>query len=156
MAERFKFRLETVRRVRERAYQATQRVVAQRLQAIGREQALISAAQWQIEDQLNQARKLRQSSLEVESERNRRAYLGFLNRRIAECRARLVEHQTRLDEERAAMVAARVAKRALDVLKERQAERFQAALARTEAADQAEIALNIYRRQESHLIESPG
>lgn len=146
MAARFVFRLETVLRVRERAFEERQRVVAARIGAIAREKALQAAAQAQIDEHMTAARLLQQGRIDVRAVCGNRAHLVLLRRHVAECNVRIAAHERELARERAEMVAARVQVRALEKLKERRAARFVETQQRREAGEQAELALQIHRR----------
>ncbi|MCB9851320.1 MAG: hypothetical protein H6817_11525 [Phycisphaerales bacterium] len=151
MAGKFVFRLEPVLRMRQRAFESHQRIVAERLRAIGREQTLMLAAREQIAEQVAIARDQRVGRIDMMDMRGSRAHLAFLNRRVAECAQRIVAHEHELEHERSDMVAARVAVRALEKLKERRAERYSQAIERREAADQAELALQMFRQGKDRL-----
>jgi flagellar export protein FliJ len=147
VAGKFKFRLDTVRRVRQRAFEDRQRTVAERQRVIAAEQALGSAAQAQLDEHVNLARGLQQGRIDVRAVRGNRMHLALLHRRIAECALRIAAHERELARERAEMVAARVQVRVLEKLKQRRAAHFAEALQRTENAEQAELALQIHRRR---------
>jgi flagellar export protein FliJ len=147
MAAKFVFRLESVLRLRQRAFEDQQRIVAVRLRAIGREQALQSAAQAQLDEHVTASRTLQRGGrIDVPAVRTNRAHLNLLHRHIADCTRRITVHERELARERADMVAARVQVRALEKLKERRAARHAETVGRQEAADQAELALQVHRR----------
>ncbi|HRX84738.1 MAG TPA: hypothetical protein P5572_06920 [Phycisphaerae bacterium] len=147
MAAQFVFRLETVLRVRQRTFEQKQRIVAERLAAISRERALRSTAQGQIDEHVALSRALQQGLIDVRAVQGNRSHLLLLHRRIAECDQRVAAHERELARERADMVAARVQVRALEKLKERRAARFTEAQQRQEAGEQAELALQMHRRE---------
>jgi len=148
MAQRFVFRLETVLRLRQRAFEEKQRVVARRLQAIGREQVLQAAAELQVAEHIAESRELQLGGrVDVPAVQRNRAHLNLLQRRIADCARRIADHGRELERERGEMVAARVRVRALEKLRERRRTRFVEAADRNEAAEQAELALGVFRRK---------
>jgi flagellar biosynthesis chaperone FliJ len=71
----------------------------------------------------------------------------FLRRQIAESEARTRLLEQELVRERAEMLAANVAVKALDKLKERRLQRFNQEQERLAAAEQGELALQLHRRQ---------
>ncbi len=157
MAGKFKFRLETLLRVRQRAFEAAQQVVAERLRTIERERQMLAAAQAQIDDQVALSRAARSAGqLDVGALTGHRLHVRFLQRRLMECGQRVAAHERELARERAAMVEASVAVKALEKLKERQAARHAAEISRQEAAEQAELALQIHRRQTRVVVGEDG
>ena len=147
MAKRFTFRLETVLRLRQRAFEEAQRVVATRLRAIGRERSMIEAARVQISEQVAQSRAVQSADrLDVGSVCRHRAYVMFLSRGIAECTERMRQHEKELAAERKAMIDASVAVKAIEKLKERRLARHLAELNRQETAEQNEFAIQMHRR----------
>lgn len=147
MAGPFVFRLEAVRRLRQRAFEEAQRVVANRLRAIGRERAMIEAARAQTREQLDASRVvLAGGVLDLTAVRGYRAVAMLLARRIAESEGRVGEHERALAAERAAMVRASVAVKALEKLKERRRMRFDEDVRRREGAEESEMAIGMHRR----------
>ena len=147
MAKRFTFRLETVLRLRRRTFEEAQRVVATRLRAVGREQAMVEATGVQVREQTAQRRSVQTARrLDVGAVRGHRAYVMFLHRRIGEGEQRIRQHEEKLESERAAMIQASVAVKALEKLKERRRARHLEEVKRQEAAEHNEIALQMHRR----------
>jgi flagellar FliJ protein len=153
MAAKFTFRLETVLRLRRRAFEEAQRVVAERLRAIAGERSIIAAARASWEDHRTQSRTVQGAErLDVAAVRSYRTHMLFLNRRVADCEARIRRHETQLETERAAMVAAQVAVKAIEKLKERRFNRYLDEVNRRENAELGECALQAHRRQDAEAL----
>lgn len=145
---RFVFRLEAVRTVRQRAFEDKQRVVAARRRAIAAEQERIAALQAEIHGENDAARQEQAGGrLDIPAVCRARLRVAFLRRQIAEREVRVLAHERELVRERAEMLAANVAVKALDKLEERGRRRFTEEQERRATAEQGEIALQLHRRQ---------
>jgi flagellar export protein FliJ len=147
VARRFQFRLETVLRLRRRAFEDKQRVVAVRLGEIAWRDNDIAALEADIRAELDRSRAVQRSArLDVSAVRAGRTHVQSLRRRIAQLRFEVVEHQPLLEGERAEMVKASVALKAIEKLKERRLARHQEDAERRENTELNEISINTFRR----------
>jgi flagellar export protein FliJ len=145
---RFVFRLEAVRKVRQRAFEDKQRVVAERRRRITAEQARKQTLLAEIGEETATSRQAQASAaIDVQTICRSRLRVQFLRRQIAETEERIRGHEKELERERAEMLAAKVAVKALEKLKERRLERFIEEEERRAASEQGEIALQLHRRQ---------
>ena len=121
MAQKFKFRLETVRRVRQLEFEAKQRIVANRLRKIGSEQAIIAALERERESMNEETKRLLSGGhVNIDGVSRYRVRVGYLRGQILDAENRILAHERELKAERAAMVKASVAVKALEKLEERQ------------------------------------
>lgn len=147
MARGFVFKLEPVLRLRRRALEDAQRVVATRLRAIAQERSAIDSAEARIAEQCGASRSIQATGvLDVPAVRGHRTLTRFLRTCIAESEARIAAHEGELAKERAAMVEASVAVKSLEKLEQRRRERYEQEQRRREAAESDEIALQLHRR----------
>jgi flagellar biosynthesis chaperone FliJ len=145
---KFVFRLDAVRKVRQRAFEEKQRIVAERRRAIAAEQARAAALRAEIQSENETGRREQASGpLDIPQICRARLRVQFLRRQIAESEARTRLLEQELVRERAEMLAANVAVKALDKLKERRLQRFNQEQERLAAAEQGELALQLHRRQ---------
>lgn len=151
MARRFRFRLETVERLRKQARDAQRRVVADAARTVGRVEERIVHLTRQLHDTLGGAREtLRTGRLDLASLRGHELYRGWVHRRIAESYTELACRQSELDVERAKLVEASKQLKVIERLRERRWRRYLADVAREEqaASDEAAVQLYLRRRQE--------
>ena len=149
MAQKFKFRLETVRRVRQLEFEEKQRVVADRLRRIGSEQAIIAALEQERASMNEETRRLLSGGhVNVGGVSRYRVRVGYLRNQILDAENRISEHERALVMERAAMVKASVAVKAIEKLKERQLAAYELQLKRLETVEQDETAQQMHRRTE--------
>ncbi len=140
MAKRFRFRLDTILRLRKRILEERQVVVAKRLQAIAIEQGLVSQARELLADEAVESRAMQgQGSVNVSHLRSYRMHSLYLGSVISECNARMAAHERELERERQEMVEASVAVKAIEKLKERRLQRHQRQLAKEEQMQQEEF-----------------
>jgi len=148
MAKRFVFRLETLLRVRREAFEQTQRVVTRRLAMIRQEENAIAECQNAIDAQHARARGLQgKAHLDMASLRAARGFVIHMKRKIEQHRGNVARQQQELERERAVMIRASVACKAVEKLKERQRARFDDKVRRQEMMADDETALQIYRRK---------
>lgn len=147
MASRFQFRLETVLRLRRRRFEERERVVAARLRLMEEERMRIATAERAIAEAADKSRALQAAGpLDVASIRRQRGHMQVQHGLIGEAMQRLAEHEAQLARERAAMIEAHVALKAIEKLKERRYARYLEEVKRAETAEQNEAAINRYRR----------
>lgn len=149
MAQKFKFRLETVRRVRQLEFEEKQRVVADRLRRIGSEKAIIAALTQERASMNEETRRLLSGGqVNVGGVSRYRARVGYLRNQILDAENRISEHERALALERAVMVKASVAVKAIEKLKERQRAAYELQLKRVETVEQDETAQQMHQRME--------
>ncbi len=149
MAQQFKFRLETVRRVRQLDFEARQRVVAERLRKIGSEKAIIAALKRERKSMNDETKRLLSGGqVNVDGVSRYRLGVGYLRDQILDAENRIASHEKELATERAAMVKASVEVKAIEKLKERQLAAHELQLKRLESAEQDETAQQLFHRIE--------
>lgn len=147
MAGGFKFRLETVLKVRRRAYQESQRVVAERLRHIAEEHRRLNSFQNQLTQETNAvSQSLSVAMIDVNDVRRRRGYLIHLKSSIDTTRQCIARHEQELAGERKLMVTARTQLRVIEKLKERRLARYQEQLDKRETQELNEIGMQVFRR----------
>jgi flagellar export protein FliJ len=147
VAGRFQFRLETVLRLRRRQFEERERVVAARLRLMEQERGRIAEAERAIAEAADQSRTLQAAgSLDVASIRQQRGHMLVQHGLIREATQRLADHEAHLARERAAMIEAHVALKAIEKLKERRYARYLEEVKRVETAEQNEAAIERHRR----------
>lgn len=152
MAKRFKFRLETVQKVRRQREDAAKRVVAERLREIAAVHADIGSMQEQIRREIDGFRQTHATGrIDVTQIARHRHWLVQLDQSALTCRSRLAELQDHLSHERGALTEARREVRILEKLEERQRERYMKELARAENRENDEIGNALYFRQRASV-----
>ncbi len=151
MARRFRFRLETVRRLRQQALDQQRRVVADAVQAVGRIQERIGRFTWQLISTIDQTRGAKQAPrFDVVSVRIQQFHRGWLHRKLLEANEELAKRQTELDAQRAKLGEASKRLKVIEKLRERQWERHRKEVNREEQATYDETALQRYVRCRVH------
>jgi len=149
VAQKFKFRLETVRRVRQLEFEAKQRIVANRLRKIGSEQAIIAALERERESMNEETKRLLSGGhVNIDGVSRYRVRVGYLRGPDLDAENRILAHERELKAERAAMVKASVAVKALEKLEERQLAAYELQQRRLETVEQDETAQQMHRRME--------
>ncbi|GJM25487.1 MAG: hypothetical protein DHS20C16_19020 [Phycisphaerae bacterium] len=152
MAQKFKFRLETVRRVRQLDFEDKQRIVAERLRRIGSEQAIIAALEVERTSMNDETKRLLSGGhVNVDGVSRYRIRVGYLRDQILDAENRILEHEKTLAVERAAMVKASVAVKAIEKLKERKLAAYELQLKRLEMVEQDETAQQMHLRTNNSL-----
>ena len=120
MARRFRFRLETVRKLRERARDAQRRVVADAVRDVNGIEKLLAQLDQQLRGTIDRARGIHEERrLDVTSLRGHQFYRGWLHRKILESTVELAARKTRLEAERDKLgEASKRLNRARDILRE--------------------------------------
>ncbi len=148
MARRFRFRLETVERLRKQARDAQRRVVADAVRTVATLEDRIVHLTRQLDDTFDGAREtLRTGRLDVVSLRGHELYRGWVHRRIAESYTDLACRRSELDVERAKLVEASKQLKVIEKLRERRWRRHLADVAREEQAASDEAAVQAYLRR---------
>ncbi len=148
MAKRFKYRLETVLKLRKRDEDACKRVVADRLRRIQAVQFEIAGLQGQIRSEIVAFRqKHAVGTLDMGRVQQHRHWLIHLNHGVWRGQAHLAELEKQLSDDRKALAEARKRARIMEKLKERQLERHKRELDRAEAIENDEIGGVLYLRQ---------
>jgi len=141
VAKRFRFRLETVLKLREQREQAHKRIVADRLRQIARAEARAQRLRDQIAAEVQAARQARRAGiLEVTAIARHRHWLGRLQRGLLETEADLRTLRAKLAQERTELAEASKQAKIMAKLKERQQQRYAYELARQERLEADEIA----------------
>ena len=150
MAKRFRFRLETVLRLRRRAFEEQQRIVAARQAQIARREAAIVAIETEIAAELERSRSTQQAvHIDVAAVRAGRTHVRNLRGRITQLRSEITEHERLLETERAQMIQASIAVKAIEKLKERRLDRHTRDQNRAEDSELNEVSINVFRRSET-------
>lgn len=156
MAKPFRFRLETVLRVRRQREDAAKRVVADRLRQMAEVKAEMAAMQGQIASELDAFREAHGSgTLDMRQVARHRYWLVQLDQGVMTNESRLRDLESALAKERQELAEARKQVRILEKLEERQRERYMKELERAEAAENDEIgtvlAMRKRREEAEHL-----
>ena len=142
MARPFRFKLETVLKLRKRKEDEHKRIVARRLRQLNVVRWRAVHIEHQIKQEVEAVRAGRtQGTISVQNIARGRHWLSYLQRTLLEARARVRVVEGQLAQERAEL--ARVAKdaKALEKLKERQARRHEEEQKRLERRELDELAI---------------
>lgn len=149
MARRFRFRLETVRRLRKQALDAQRRVVADAVQALVRVEERIAALTRTWHGMVDQSRDaMRIQRLDLVSLSGHQVYRGWLDQEIAKSNESLARKRAELDAERVRLAETSKELKVIDKLRERQWKRFSVKIAREEQVANDEAALQMYLRRQ--------
>ncbi|MGD2107912.1 MAG: flagellar export protein FliJ [Phycisphaerae bacterium] len=147
MARRFRFRLDTVHRLRQQALDQQRRAVAEARQAVARIELRIARLSAQLEQTVSGSRTVQRGCrLDVRSLSGYEFYRGWLHRKIMESGDDLTHARTRLDEARTKMAAAFKQLKVIERLRDKQWRRHRAEVEREERLVMDEAALNVYLR----------
>ena len=125
MARKFRFRLETVLRLRQRARDAQRRVVANAVQSVTRVEERIDELTRQLQGTIERSRDaLRKRNPDVVSLRGHLLHRGWLHREIAESNGTLAQKRTELDAERARLAETSKRLKVIEMLRDKQGKRF--------------------------------
>jgi flagellar export protein FliJ len=147
MARRFRFRLETVRRLREQARDAQRRVVAEAARVVRSLEDRITRFSQdvrQVSAQLRDAR--RGGPMDTALLRRYLQYQGWLQRQISGARTDLAARQAELDRQRAKLTELRRDLEVIEKLRERQWQRYLVEVAREEQLEHDEAAQQQFAR----------
>lgn len=154
MARRFRFRLETVRRLRERERDARRRVVGEAVRAVGRIEDRIARLTRELQGTIDQSRGVcEEVRLDMVSLRGHQYYRGWLHRQILESNARLALRRAELDAECARLGETSKRLKVIENLHNKQSARHCIEVAREEQADADEVALQRHLRQSRNRRE---
>jgi len=164
VARSFRFRLEAVLKLRQQREDACQRVVAARLREIAAAERQLAVLRTESLDETARLRTLSESSAASQNWivqlRRSRAYLGFVQRSVAEQEAKLAELNGQLDAERGQLIEVAKQLKVVEKLRERHWRRHQEHERRAEAALADEAALNAFlansRRAAPLALHSAG
>ena len=147
MARRFRFRLETVRKVRERDQAAQQRVLARAVQSVTRVGERVTALTEQLEQTIDASRDVHEARrLDMRSLLGHQVHRGWLHRKILESGVELLERKAQCEAERARLAEASKRLKVIDNLRDRQWARYRREVARGEQAAADEIGIQRYLR----------
>ncbi len=158
MARRFRFRLETVQRLRQRAQDEQRRVVAEHVRKVTGMQERIAGFERQIDTIAGGTRSAQRSpKLDVALLRSHHAHRGWVGYKLGEMHDGLRRAQADLAVEQANLAEAVKRLKVIEKLRERQWARHQLELSREERADADEAAVQMYvRRRSAQLSEVPA
>jgi len=141
MAKRFKFRLDTVLKIRKQREDQRKRVVADRLRQISQVREQMAAIDRQIGDEMRAIRRAQSpGTIDIQQAMRHRHWLGHLHKTALEAGARLRFLEARLAQERAVLAEAVKQRRILAKLKEQQWERYRQEADKRELAASDEMA----------------
>ncbi len=121
MAKRFKYRFETMLKIRRQREEHHQRVVADRNRQIHQASDQLTSLNRQIQDETNAIRASHQpGTIDMQQAMRHRHWLGHLHKGALETQARLRFLEARLAQERAALAEASKQRKILEKLKEHQ------------------------------------
>jgi flagellar export protein FliJ len=155
MAKRFKFRLEVVRKLRQRKEDERRRIVAERFRLVGEVRGRIGGMNEQLRRERGAVRGLVEAKGGIESPprpvdvtqlRRHHVYVNHLRRCIAEASRELADQQVALAREQALLTEASKDLKVIDKLEERQRARYELGVRRAELAESDEIGAQFARR----------
>jgi flagellar export protein FliJ len=156
MPSGFRFRLETVLKLRRRRADDCRRAVAARLREIGSVAAKIAALETRLATEIEEARRDARPGAEAEAPddlivrmRRHRLYMGHLRRCIEAQQAALTELRSSLQQEQRVLTEAAKQVKVIEKLRARQLARHDEVERRAEQTAHDETALNIHRRGRS-------
>lgn len=149
MARKFRFRLETVRRLRKQTMDAQRRVVADAVRAVTLVEERIAVLTRRRCGAVDQSRDaMGTHCLDLVSLRGQQVYRGWLDHEIAKSNESLAGKRVELDAERAKLAETSKELKVIEKLRERQWKRFRVKIAREEQAANDEAALQMYLRRQ--------
>ncbi|MEK7710751.1 MAG: flagellar FliJ family protein [Planctomycetota bacterium] len=141
MAKRFQFRLEVVRKLRERAHDEQRRVVAGAIGAVAGAERRIERLSDQLRETVEVTRGERLTErLDVAALRGQQFYRSWLHGRLLDSDAALAKKKVELDLERAKLGEASAQLKAIEKLRERRWKRYLVQVRREEQAVNDEVA----------------
>lgn len=149
MARRFRFRLETVRRLRKQTMDAQRRVVAVAVRAVTLVEERIAVLTRRRFGAVGQSRDaMRSHCLDLVSLRGQQVYRAWLDHEIAKSNESLAGKRVDLEVERAKLAETSKELKVIEKLRERQWKRFCVEIAREQQAANDEAALQMYLRRQ--------
>ena len=158
MANRFRFRLEAVRKVRKSKEDQCRRLVARRLRETSRIEAGITALTEQLGWLHGDMRSFaegpsRAGSLDMTLLRRQRVYANYLQGKVAEARGQLADQRAELDREQGELAEARKQVKVIDKLEERRRAQYDLQMHRAERAEADETAGQFVLRRSRLRVE---
>lgn len=154
MSRGFTFRLETVLRVRREAFEERQRVVAVRLRGLQAEQHRAADLEGRIALALEESRLAQAGGVvDLQQVRGLRVFVFSLRQQLEQVNFAIKRQEEHLRKERAAMIEASVALKAIEKLRERRLERYLQDEQRREAAEAGELAIQGFLRRRGAASE---
>jgi flagellar export protein FliJ len=148
MARVFRFRLETVQRLRKEERDRRRRAVAEAAQAVRSVQQRIDDANERLRASVEHMSELRRSQrIDVHRLRLEQYHRGHLQRQVLLAGEALRDRQVELDARRAELAEATMRLRVVEKLRQRQWDRHRAAVSRDEQTATDEIAAQQYLRR---------
>jgi flagellar FliJ protein len=141
MAKRFKFRFETLLKIRRQREDEHKRIVGERLRQIGQVQDQLESLGRQIEQETEAVRASQAGgTIDIRMLVRHRHWLGHLHKSVLEGQARLGYLEAELAQERAALTEAMKQRRILEELKANRLAKHSADRERQEARERDEMA----------------
>lgn len=141
MARKFRFRLETLRRVRELEQDAQRRCLAVAIREVGAMEGQLTKLGEQLRDTLESCRTERDfGRLAPATLRAHQQHTEYLHRRIRDAQIQLVARQEQVGEEQAKLAQARKKLRVLEKLREKKRESYLREVTREEQKETDEAA----------------
>lgn len=145
---KFRFRLEVIRELRQRAQDAQRRVLAERVRELDRLAGQMADLTRGVDDAVQQKRAtMGLAELDVEFLRRLQEFRGWLGGRVADARDELGKQQALVGQERVRLEEASRRLKVVEKLRERQWNRHQMQCRRVEQAEWDEAALNGFGRR---------
>jgi flagellar FliJ protein len=149
MAKVFRFRFETMLKIRRQREDERKRVVADRLHQIAQVRKQMHSVDRQIAEEIDAIRNCQiEGTIDLQQTVRHRNWLTQLRRAALDAQSRLQFHETRLAQDRAALAEATKQRRILEKLKERQWSRHETGVrkAETREADDAATVRYVFAR----------
>lgn len=153
MARRFRFRLDTVERLRRQVRDVQQRVVADAVQAVARVD--IRKTRWinDLMGVLESGREVRrQGPMDVGSLRRHQLYRVWLHRMLDVTATELLDRNRELDDERSKLAEASKQLKVIEKLREKRWHRYQVEVKREEQSASDEAAVQMFSRRVSRSV----
>lgn len=148
MAEKFRFRLEVVRRVRKEVRDRVRRELADALRAVAEAEGRICALNDHLRESIGETERVqRNPQLNLVSLRGHQYFRGMLHRRLVESDIELERRKTIVREQRIKLADASRKHKAIDVLREKQWLKHVAQLDREERQTMDEAAVHRFNRE---------
>lgn len=148
MAQQFRFRLETVRKLRSQARDRQRRVVAEAVQQVVRNEEHIAQVNRELRSSLDDALSDQSAmKMDVAALRENQLYRGWLHRKILDADIELTKSNSVVNQERSKLVEATKRLKVLEKLRERQWNRYQTKLKRAEQMMYDEASLQMFVRR---------
>ena len=144
---RFRFRLEAVLRVRQRALEARQRSVTEGQRALSAVDSRVASLSHQMRQSFLESVEHRgRSTLDVAALRGNQFFRGWLHRKIMDAQDELARRREELQTERAQLAEARKQFKVIETLRERRRRQHALAASREERWEADEVGLQRFVR----------